>query len=97
MVAVGTTSLRVLESAADENGNVHPFSGETDIFITPGYQFKVVDVLMTNFHLPGSTLFMLVSAFSGLATMKAAYNHAIATHYRFYSYGDSSLLFRKDP
>jgi S-adenosylmethionine:tRNA ribosyltransferase-isomerase len=97
VVAVGTTSLRLLESAADEDGHLHPWSGATDIFITPGYRFRAVDVLMTNFHLPRSTLFMLVSAFSGLDTMRSAYEHAIATGYRFYSYGDSSLLFRKEP
>ena len=96
MVAVGTTSLRLLESAADESGTVHPFAAATDIFITPGYQFRAVDMLMTNFHLPKSTLFMLVSAFAGYAPMKAAYAHAIASGYRFYSYGDSSLLFRED-
>lgn len=95
VVAVGTTSLRLLESAADENGKIHAFKGETDIFITPGYTFKAVDVLMTNFHLPKSTLFMLVSAFSGLETMKAAYKHAIENDYRFYSYGDSSLLYKR--
>jgi S-adenosylmethionine:tRNA ribosyltransferase-isomerase len=93
VVAVGTTSLRLLESAADEKGIIHPFKGDTDIFITPGYRFRAVDLLMTNFHLPKSTLFMLVSAFAGLETMKAAYAHAIATGYRFYSYGDSSLLY----
>lgn len=93
IISVGTTSLRLLESAADDQGRVHPFRGETDIFITPGYKFKAVDVLMTNFHLPKSTLFMLVSAFSGFETMKQAYNHAIENKYRFYSYGDSSLLF----
>lgn len=92
VIAVGTTSLRLLESAARETGSLQPFSGSTDIFITPGFRFKAVDALMTNFHLPKSTLFMLVSAFSGLETMKAAYAHAIATGYRFYSYGDSSLL-----
>ncbi len=97
IISVGTTSLRLLESAADEQGIVHPFRGETDIFITPGYRFKAVDVLMTNFHLPKSTLFMLVSAFSGLTEMKDAYQHAIENSYRFYSYGDSSLLFKKDP
>ncbi|WP_173932191.1 tRNA preQ1(34) S-adenosylmethionine ribosyltransferase-isomerase QueA [Chelativorans sp. Marseille-P2723] len=96
IVAVGTTSLRLLESAADRSGKVQPWSGETDIFITPGYRFRTVDVLMTNFHLPRSTLFMLVSAFSGLNTMKAAYAYAIAHGYRFYSYGDSSLLFRDE-
>lgn len=93
IVAVGTTSLRLLESAADEQGTIHPFADETDIFITPGYRFRAVDVLMTNFHLPKSTLFMLVSAFAGLDTMKAAYAHAIDTGYRFYSYGDACLLF----
>ena len=93
VITVGTTSLRLLESAADKGGNVHPFKRETDIFITPGYQFRVVDMLMTNFHLPKSTLFMLVSAFSGLAAMKSAYKHAVSKGYRFYSYGDSCLLF----
>jgi S-adenosylmethionine:tRNA ribosyltransferase-isomerase len=94
IIAVGTTSLRLLESAATEDGTLKPFAGETDIFITPGHRFRCVDALMTNFHLPRSTLFMLVSAFSGLETMKAAYAHAIANGYRFYSYGDASLLFR---
>lgn len=93
IVSVGTTSLRLLESATDDQGVVHPFKGETDIFITPGYRFKAVDLLMTNFHLPKSTLFMLVSAFSGFDAMKAAYTHAITQKYRFYSYGDSSLLY----
>jgi S-adenosylmethionine:tRNA ribosyltransferase-isomerase len=93
VVAVGTTSLRLLESAATEDGKIQPFSGETDIFITPGYRFRAVDVLMTNFHLPRSTLFMLVSAFSGLETMQRAYAHAIGSGYRFYSYGDACLLF----
>lgn len=92
VVAVGTTSLRLLESAAGEDGLIRPFAGPTDIFITPGYRFRAVDLLMTNFHLPKSTLFMLVSAFSGLETMHAAYAHAIASGYRFYSYGDTSLL-----
>lgn len=92
IVAVGTTSLRLLESAADPSGNVLPFSGETDIFILPGHRFRAVDLLMTNFHLPRSTLFMLVCAFAGTARMHAAYAHAIAAGYRFYSYGDSSLL-----
>jgi S-adenosylmethionine:tRNA ribosyltransferase-isomerase len=96
VVAVGTTSLRLLESAARRTGALEPFADETDIFITPGFTFRVVDVLMTNFHLPRSTLFMLVSAFSGLTTMHKAYKHAIDAHYRFYSYGDSSLLFRAD-
>lgn len=94
IVAVGTTSLRLLESAAGENGRIEPFSGETDIFITPGYQFRAVDLLLTNFHLPRSTLFMLVSAFSGLDQMQAAYAHAIREEYRFYSYGDACLLHR---
>jgi S-adenosylmethionine:tRNA ribosyltransferase-isomerase len=94
IVAVGTTSLRALESAADENGQIRAMNGETGIFITPGYRFKVVDILMTNFHLPRSTLFMLVSAFSGLEQMKKAYGHAIEAGYRFYSYGDACLLFR---
>ena len=94
IVAVGTTSLRLLESAARATGELAPFLGETDIFITPGFKFRVVDVLMTNFHLPRSTLFMLVSAFAGFDTMHAAYRHAIETGYRFYSYGDASLLLR---
>jgi S-adenosylmethionine:tRNA ribosyltransferase-isomerase len=94
IVAVGTTSLRLLESAAQADGTMAAWSGSTDIFITPGYRFRVVDALMTNFHLPRSTLFMLVSAFSGLETMRAAYAHAIENRYRFYSYGDASLLFR---
>jgi S-adenosylmethionine:tRNA ribosyltransferase-isomerase len=93
IVAVGTTVLRLLESAATPDGNIAPFAGETSIFITPGYRFRAVDALMTNFHLPRSTLFMLVSAFAGLETMQAAYAHAISTGYRFYSYGDASLLF----
>ncbi len=92
IVAVGTTSLRLLESAAGEDGVIRPFSGPTDIFITPGYRFRAVDRLVTNFHLPRSTLFMLVSAFSGLDAMQAAYAHAIATGYRFYSYRDACLL-----
>jgi S-adenosylmethionine:tRNA ribosyltransferase-isomerase len=96
IVCVGTTSLRLIESAARDDGRIEPWSGPTGIFITPGYRFKAVDMLMTNFHLPKSTLFMLVSAFSGLDTMQSAYAHAIETGYRFYSYGDSSLLFRKD-
>ena len=96
IVCVGTTSLRLLESAADEDGLIRPFHGDTAIFITPGYRFRACDVLMTNFHLPKSTLFMLVSAFAGLETMRAAYAHAIDSGYRFYSYGDGSLLFRKD-
>ncbi|MDI6026280.1 tRNA preQ1(34) S-adenosylmethionine ribosyltransferase-isomerase QueA [Corticibacterium sp. UT-5YL-CI-8] len=96
IVSVGTTSLRLLESAANEDGTLAAWSGATRIFITPGYRFKAVDVLMTNFHLPRSTLFMLVSAFAGFETMRDAYGHAITNGYRFYSYGDSSLLFRND-
>lgn len=96
VICVGTTSLRLLESAADDNGRLSAWSGSTDIFITPGHRFKIVDRLMTNFHLPRSTLFMLVSAFSGLETMRSAYDHAIQSGYRFYSYGDASLLTRKD-
>ena len=92
LIAVGTTSLRLVESAADEGGTIHPFEGETAIFITPGYRFRAIDGLMTNFHLPRSTLFMLVSALMGLDVMKRAYAHAIDTGYRFFSYGDSSLL-----
>jgi S-adenosylmethionine:tRNA ribosyltransferase-isomerase len=92
LIAVGTTSLRLLESAAGEDGLLRPFADETRIFITPGYRFRVVDGLMTNFHLPKSTLFMLVSALMGTERMQAAYAHAIADEYRFYSYGDSSLL-----
>lgn len=94
VVAVGTTSLRILESVAADDGTLAPFTGDTGIFITPGYRFKIVDRLMTNFHLPKSTLFMLVSAFAGLERMRAAYAHAIENGYRFYSYGDSSLLER---
>jgi len=94
IVAVGTTSMRLLESATSEDGVIHPFADETAIFITPGYRFRAVDIMLTNFHLPRSTLFMLVSAFAGMDTMKQAYAHAIATGYRFYSYGDASLLFR---
>ena len=92
VIAVGTTSLRLLESAADEGGTIHPFEGDTAIFITPGYRFRAIDGLMTNFHLPKSTLFMLVSALMGRERMQAVYAHAIAEKYRFYSYGDSSLL-----
>jgi S-adenosylmethionine:tRNA ribosyltransferase-isomerase len=88
--------LRLLESAAAPDGRLSAWSGPTSIFITPGYRFRVVDALVTNFHLPRSTLFMLVSAFSGLETMRAAYSHAIETGYRFYSYGDASLLFRAE-
>jgi len=94
IVCVGTTSLRLLESATTEAGEIRPFHGDTAIFITPGYRFRAVDVLMTNFHLPKSTLFMLVSAFAGQETMKTAYAHAVGAGYRFYSYGDGSLLFR---
>ena len=96
IICVGTTSLRLVESAAGEDGMVRPFADDTAIFITPGYRFRAADGLMTNFHLPRSTLFMLVSAFSGLETMRAAYAHAIETGYRFYSYGDASLLWRAD-
>ena len=101
VIAVGTTSMRLLESAAIRNGDttkycrVAPFCATTDIFITPGYQFRAVDVLLTNFHLPKSTLFMLVSAFAGLPQMKSAYSHAVAERYRFFSYGDCCLLFKK--
>jgi S-adenosylmethionine:tRNA ribosyltransferase-isomerase len=94
IVAVGTTSLRLLESAARDDGAIAPFSGDTSLFITPGYRFRAVDVLLTNFHLPRSTLFMLVAAFCGLDTMKRAYAHAVENGYRFYSYGDACLLFR---
>jgi S-adenosylmethionine:tRNA ribosyltransferase-isomerase len=94
IVSIGTTSLRLLESAAAAPGEIHPFTGETDIFITPGYQFKIVDLLLTNFHLPRSTLFMLVSAFAGRERMLAAYEHAKEQNYRFYSYGDACLLKR---
>jgi S-adenosylmethionine:tRNA ribosyltransferase-isomerase len=93
IVAIGTTSLRLLESAADEAGHIAPFAAETALFITPGYRFRAVDLLLTNFHLPRSTLFMLVAAFAGLGHMKAAYAHAIAARYRFFSYGDACLLF----
>ena len=92
IIAVGTTSLRLLETAADNQGVVHPFAGETEIFITPGYKFKAIDMLITNFHLPKSTLFMLVSAVAGLERMQKAYTHAIEKKYRFYSYGDSSII-----
>jgi S-adenosylmethionine:tRNA ribosyltransferase-isomerase len=92
IIAVGTTSLRLIESAAEEGGVIRPFEGDTAIFITPGYRFRAIDGLMTNFHLPRSTLFMLVSALMGRERMQAAYAHAIAEGYRFYSYGDASLL-----
>jgi len=96
IIPVGTTALRLLETAALEDGTVQPFMGETSLFITPGYRFKAVDMLFTNFHLPGSTLFMLVCAFAGTERMKAAYQHAIDHEYRFYSYGDGSLLTKND-
>ncbi len=95
IVAVGSTALRLIESAAGEDGTIRAFAGETALFITPGYRFKAVDLMLTNFHLPRSTLFMLVSAFCGLDVMKRAYAHAIASGYRFYSYGDACLLFRQ--
>jgi S-adenosylmethionine:tRNA ribosyltransferase-isomerase len=94
IVAVGSTSLRLLESAAAEDGELSSFSGETALFITPGYRFRAVDAMLTNFHLPRSTLFMLVSAFCGLDVMQRAYAHAIDGGYRFYSYGDACLLLR---
>ena len=94
IVAIGTTSLRLLESAADEAGRVHPFDGDTSLFITPGYRFRTAGALLTNFHLPRSTLFMLTCAFAGTGRMRAAYAHAIASRYRFYSYGDACLLER---
>jgi S-adenosylmethionine:tRNA ribosyltransferase-isomerase len=97
IVAVGSTALRLIETAADEAGRVHAFSGETAIFITPGYRFRAIDLMLTNFHLPRSTLFMLVAAFSGLEAMKRAYAHAIAAGYRFYSYGDACLLYPAAP
>jgi len=92
IIAVGTTSVRLLESAADSQGVLHPFVGETSIFITPGYKFKIIDYIITNFHLPKSTLFMLVCAIAGTENMKNAYAHAVKEKYRFYSYGDSSIL-----
>jgi S-adenosylmethionine:tRNA ribosyltransferase-isomerase len=94
IVAVGSTALRLLESAVGKDGRLGAFSGATSIFITPGYQFRAVDLMLTNFHLPRSTLFMLVAAFSGLESMKRAYAHAIRSGYRFYSYGDACLLNR---
>jgi S-adenosylmethionine:tRNA ribosyltransferase-isomerase len=96
IVAVGTTSLRLLETAAAETGQVRPFAGETRLFILPGYRFRAIDLLLTNFHLPRSTLFMLVAALAGLDSIKAAYAHAIAEHYRFFSYGDACLIERPD-
>ncbi len=97
IVPVGTTALRLLESASDEAGRLRAFRGETSLFITPGYRFRAADLLLTNFHLPRSTLFMLVCAFSGLDTMRRAYAHAVAAGYRFYSYGDACLLHPKAP
>ena len=96
VIAAGTTSLRLLESAADETGRIEAFRGDTELFIVPGYRFRIVDALLTNFHLPRSTLFMLVAAFSGLARMKSAYAHAAASGYRFYSYGDATFLHRAE-
>jgi S-adenosylmethionine:tRNA ribosyltransferase-isomerase len=96
VVAVGTTSLRLIESAAEPDGTVRPFAGSTRLFVTPGYRFRAVDRLLTNFHLPRSTLFMLVAAFAGLARMRAAYAHAVEAGYRFYSYGDACLIDRVD-
>ena len=94
IVAVGTTSLRLLESAAAENGEVRPFAGETRLFILPGYRFRAIDLLLTNFHLPRSTLLMLVAALAGLDRIKSAYAHAVARGYRFFSYGDACLIER---
>ena len=94
IVAVGSTALRLIETATGDDGVTQPFAGETALFVTPGYRFRKVDMLMTNFHLPRSTLFMLVAAFCGLDAMKRAYAHAIGAGYRFYSYGDACLLFR---
>jgi S-adenosylmethionine:tRNA ribosyltransferase-isomerase len=94
VVAIGTTSLRLLESATSDDGMLHPFRGETTLFVTPGYRFRIVDLLLTNFHLPRSTLFMLVCAFAGTERMRSAYTHAIDAKYRFYSYGDACLLER---
>ncbi|MSP52305.1 MAG: tRNA preQ1(34) S-adenosylmethionine ribosyltransferase-isomerase QueA [Alphaproteobacteria bacterium] len=96
VIAVGSTSLRTIEAAARDDGLLAPFSGETSLFITPGYRFKVVDILLTNFHLPRSTLFMLVAAFAGLERMQAAYAQAVHEHYRFFSYGDACLIERQD-
>ena len=97
IVAVGTTSLRLLESAAAENGEIRPFAGETRLFILPGYRFRAIDLLLTNFHLPRSTLLMLVAAFAGLDRIKSAYAHAVASGYRFFSYGDACLIERQKP
>jgi len=95
IVAVGTTSLRLLESAAAEDGEVRAFAGDTRLFILPGYRFRVIDALLTNFHLPRSTLVMLVAALAGLERIKAAYSHAVAAGYRFFSYGDACLIERE--
>ncbi len=92
IVAVGTTSLRLIESAADEDGTIREFCGETRLFILPGYRFRAIDLLLTNFHLPGSTLLMLVAALAGLDRIKATYAHAVAEGYRFFSYGDACLI-----
>jgi len=92
IVAVGTTSLRLLESAAAENGEIRPFAGETSLFILPGHRFRAIDMLLTNFHLPRSTLLMLVAALAGLERIKAGYAHAVAARYRFFSYGDACLI-----
>jgi S-adenosylmethionine:tRNA ribosyltransferase-isomerase len=97
LVAVGSTALRLLETAAATDGSIRPFAGETDLFVVPGCRFRAVDLLLTNFHLPRSTLFMLVAAFSGLDTMQRAYAHAIEAGYRFYSYGDACLLYPAPP
>jgi len=97
IVAVGTTSLRLLETAAAENGEIRPFAGETRLFILPGYRFRAIDLLLTNFHLPRSTLLMLVAAFAGLDRIKSAYAHAVASGYRFFSYGDACLIERQRP
>jgi S-adenosylmethionine:tRNA ribosyltransferase-isomerase len=96
IVAVGSTALRLIETAAAPDGRLRPFAGETAIFIVPGYRFRAADLMLTNFHLPRSTLFMLVAAFAGLDTMQRAYAHAIRSGYRFYSYGDACLLHRAD-
>lgn len=96
VISVGSTSLRVLETAVDKSGKLQPFVGETDIFIKPGYKFKVIDKMFTNFHLPKSTLFILVAALAGLHHVKAAYVHAISEKYRFFSYGDACLIERSN-
>lgn len=97
ILCLGTTALRLVETAADDDGVLHPFSGRTNLFITPGYRFKMADMLLTNFHLPKSTLFVLVCSFCGIKEMQNAYNYAIKERYRFFSYGDAMLLYRKDP